>query len=112
MDEIENQSSEYTVREYLQNKGWTVSNHHINQNGFDLLAVRDGKFIVIEVKEALLVNDKYWRVRTITEKAKQSDIIAIVMPNKYIHFDSMTHHLNCINSDGDRYITDMVNMYL
>lgn len=104
-------NSEEIVKEYLEKRGWSVSNHALNQNGFDLLATKNKKFLIIEVKSLCLVNNEFWRIRSISERAKQSDILAIVFPNNHIHFEYMKDHLCVINSEGDRYLTTLVDLY-
>lgn len=104
---IKDPTSEEIVNEYFQTKGYTVAiGDNEYQDGFDLVAIKGTEYITVEVKTACKVPEKNsWRVRGVSDFAKNSDVIAIVLPNKNIHFESMKAHLKNCSPTGDRHIT-------
>jgi HJR/Mrr/RecB family endonuclease len=107
---MEIMNNEELVADYFKKLGYvTAIGKNQNDNGFDLIAIKDNIYLTIEIKEACKVpNKNYWRVRAVSEFAKNSEIIAIVLPSERIHFCSMKDHLKCCNQEGDRYVTEIV----
>jgi Holliday junction resolvase len=103
-------TSEEIVKSHFVSLGYIVAiGDNENQNGFDVVAVKDNEYLIIEVKTASRITGKNcWRVREVSEYAKNSDVIAIVLPSKKIHFENMKHHLLSCSISGDRYITEIV----
>ncbi len=101
---------EHLVAEHFKKLGYvTAVSVSQNENGFDIVAIRNDRYLTIEVKTASQVTGKQaWRTRVVSDLAKHSEIMAIVLPSGKINFCSMKDHLKCCNQDGDRYVTEMV----
>jgi len=60
---IELINSESDLREYLKNMGFAVNEKHENDNSIDIVAIKNGRYFLIEVKKAIL-DGKLVRVRS------------------------------------------------
>jgi hypothetical protein len=78
--------------------------------GVDIVAMKDGKVLLIEVKKAKLHN-RSWQVDAVSKKQRiVCNAIAIVLPKGMIHICPMSEHLKLCSSSGVRYITEKVNL--
>lgn len=102
--------SETKVRKILLENGFTLSRQRDEKNeGVDIVAMKKGQVLLIEVKKAVRHN-RAWQVDAVSKKqAVVSNTIAIVTP-KGIVFQPMKEHLKLCASNGMRYITELVNM--
>ena len=95
---------ERVVREKLLALGFVVSNQKSDcANGVDLIAMKDGKPFLIEVKKAYY-NSRAWKIPKVQKSGLVSDIIAVVI-NDYVIFESMKDHLKLCDKGGFRSIT-------
>lgn len=102
--------SETKVRKILLDNGFTLSKQRDEKNeGVDIVAMKKGQVLLIEVKKAVRHN-RAWQVDAVSKKqAIVSNTIAIVTPTGVV-FQPMKEHLKLCASNGMRYITELVNM--
>lgn len=80
---IELINSESDLREYLKNMGFAVNEKHENDNSIDIVAIKNGRYFLIEVKKAIL-DGKLVRVRS--ESANEyCDFILIIGLNGIVY---------------------------
>lgn len=80
---IELINSESDLREYLKNMGFAVNEKHENDNSIDIVAIKNGKYFLIEVKKAIL-DGKLVRVRS--ESANEyCDFILVIGLNGIVY---------------------------
>lgn len=94
---------------------WIKDNLRINAEigrgtGPDVLAFAHNKTWKIEVKPANL-NGARWRTNKVTDKRKSDDLVAIVLPNQSVYFDTMKHHLSKCVKDGSRSVGSIVRLH-
>lgn len=104
--------AESKVRKQLRENGWTLSKQRTEtQSGVDVVAMKKGQVLLIEVKKANLHN-RSWQVDKVsTKQAVVCDTIAIVLPRGVIVFQPMSEHLRLCAKNGMRYVTDVVNLF-
>jgi len=103
--------AESKVRKILRGNGFTLSKQKDEKHeGIDIVAMKDGEVLLIEVKKAKLHN-RAWQVDAVSRKQSViSNTIAIVMPNGSVIFQPMREHLKLCAKNGLRYITELVNI--
>jgi HJR/Mrr/RecB family endonuclease len=104
-------TSESLVRKRLKSKGFQLSTQRDEKtSGVDIIAMKDGKAFLIEVKKAKLHN-RAWQVDPVSKKQSVvCDTVAIVLPCKTVVFEPMSQHLKLCSKNGVRYITELVNL--
>ena len=102
--------AENKVRKVLLENGFTLSRQRDERNeGVDIVAMKDGQVLLIEVKKANRHN-RAWQVDAVSKKQSiVSNTIAIVTPNG-VFFQPMKEHLKLCTKNGMRYVTELVNM--
>jgi Holliday junction resolvase-like predicted endonuclease len=103
--------AESKVRKVLVANGFSLSRQRDQTHeGIDIVAMKDGEVLLIEVKKAKFHN-RAWQIDAVSRKqAVTSNTIAIVMPNGAVIFQPMKEHLKLCAKNGLRYITELVNM--
>lgn len=101
---------ETKVRKYLKQQGFTLNNQKDERsNGVDIVAIKDGEVLLIEVKKAIRHN-RAWQVDSVSKKQRITcNTIAIVIPSGVI-LEPMSQHLKLCTKNGMRYITENVNL--
>lgn len=98
-----------TCKTFFESLGFIVSDvQNASRNGHDLIAIKGGRGITIEVK-ATYFSSRAWLVSKVCKT--QSDYVAIVFPSGHIHIDSMEIHLSQCTKDGNRGITHLGKIY-
>jgi predicted RecB family endonuclease len=102
--------SESKVRKALRDNGFTLSKQkEQTHEGVDIVAMKGGEVLLIEVKKATLHN-RAWQVDAVSKKqAVVSNTVAIVTPHGIV-FQPMKEHLKLCTKNGMRYVTELVNM--
>jgi len=102
--------SESKVRKVLRENGFTLSKQkEQTHEGVDIVAMKGGEVLLIEVKKATLHN-RAWQVDAVSKKqAVVSNTVAIVTPHGIV-FQPMKEHLKLCTKNGMRYVTELVNM--
>jgi Holliday junction resolvase-like predicted endonuclease len=102
---------ESIVRKILVSRGFILSTQADEKtNGVDIVAMKDGKAFLIEVKKAKLHN-RAWQIDPVSRKQSLlCNTIAIVLPCKTVVFEPMSQHLKLCSKNGVRYITELVNL--
>jgi len=102
--------AETRVRKVLRDNGFTLSRQRDEKHeGVDIVAMKDGQVLLVEVKKATRHN-RAWQVDPVSKKqAIVSNTIAIVTPAGVV-FQPMKEHLKLCASNGMRYVTELVNM--
>lgn len=103
--------SESTVRDLLLNNGFSLSEQADERKaGVDIIAMKNGMALLIEVKKASLHN-RAWQVDKVsTKQAEVCDTIAIVTPYG-VDILPMKDHLKLCKKDGKRYVTEVVKLH-
>ncbi len=103
-------SAENKVRRVLKDNGFTLSKQKDERHeGVDIVAMKKGQVLLIEVKKATLHN-RAWQVDSVSKKqGVVCNTIAIVTP-KGVVFQPMKEHLKLCASNGMRYVTELVSM--
>jgi Holliday junction resolvase-like predicted endonuclease len=103
--------AEKIVRRNLVEMGFSLDNQRDERhNGIDIVAMKEGKVLLIEVKKAKRHN-RAWQVDSISAKQKTTcNTIAIVMPDDTVLYEPMSQHVKLCAKNGMRYLTDMVNL--
>lgn len=103
--------SQSIVKQWLEELGCIVAEvSHPNANGVDITAIKNGKSFTFEVKTAIYTA-RQWRVNKTNTSGKKCDYIAIVLPDNHVLFDSMKNHLILCSKNGNRNLTDIVNLH-
>jgi predicted RecB family endonuclease len=102
--------SESKVRKVLKDNGFTLSKQkEQTHEGVDIVAMKGGEVLLVEVKKATLHN-RAWQVDAVSKKqAVVSNTVAIVTPHGVV-FQPMKEHLKLCTKNGMRYVTELVNM--
>ena len=102
--------AESKVRKVLRDNGFTLSKQRDQTHeGVDIVAMKGGEVLLIEVKKANRHN-RAWQVDAVSKKqAIVSNTIAIVTPRGVV-FQPMKEHLKLCANNGVRYVTELVNM--
>ena len=102
--------AETIVRKALKEKGFTLSKQRDQTHeGVDIIAMKRGEVLLIEVKKANLHN-RAWQVDAVSRKQQvTSNTVAIVTPHG-IMLQPMKEHLKLCTKNGMRYVTELVNM--
>lgn len=94
---------------HLEELGFIVSNpKDASANGHDLVAIKNGCGITVEVKAAFY-SARMWKVSRVSKIT--SDLVAIVFPSGKIHINSMQDHLKTCSKTGARALTCLGNVY-
>jgi predicted RecB family endonuclease len=102
--------AESKVRKVLRDNGFTLSKQkEQTHEGVDIVAMKGGEVLLIEVKKATLHN-RAWQVDAVSKKqAVVSNTVAIVTPHGVV-FQPMKEHLKLCTKNGMRYVTELINM--
>lgn len=102
--------AESKVRKVLKESGFSLSSQKDQTHeGVDIVAMRGGEVLLIEVKKATRHN-RAWQVDAVSKKqAIVSNIVAIVTPT-HVVFQPMKEHLKLCTKNGMRYVTELVWM--
>lgn len=102
--------AESKVRKILKDEGFIVSSQKDERHeGVDVIAMKKGEVLLIEVKKANLHN-RAWQVDSVSKKqGVVCNTIAIVTPHGVV-FQPMKEHLKLCATNGMRYITELVGM--
>jgi len=102
--------AESRVRKILKDEGFIVSKQKDERHeGVDIMAMKKGEVLLIEVKKANLHN-RAWQVDSVSKKqGVVCNTIAIVTPHGVV-FQPMKEHLKLCATNGMRYITELVGM--
>ena len=102
--------AESKVRKVLRDSGFTLSKQkEQTHEGVDIVAMKGGEVLLIEVKKATLHN-RAWQVDAVSKKqAVVSNTVAIVTPHGVV-FQPMKEHLKLCTKNGMRYVTELINM--
>lgn len=103
--------AEKTVRKALKMKGFSLDNQRDEKhNGIDIVAIKDGVALLIEVKKAKRHN-RAWQVDPVSNKQQVTcNTIAIVLPDNEVLFEPMSQHIKLCSKNGVRYLTEVVNL--
>ena len=103
--------AESKVRSALKKLGFILDNQKDEKtNGVDVVALKNGKVLLIEVKKAKHHN-RAWQVDPVSKKQQLiCNTIAIVFPKGYIALYPMSQHLKLCSKNGVRYVTENVNL--
>jgi Holliday junction resolvase-like predicted endonuclease len=103
--------AEKLVRQQLTQAGFSLDKQRDERhNGIDIVAMKDGKVLLIEVKKAKRHN-RAWQVDPVSEKQKTTcNTIAIVLPDDTVLYEPMSQHIKLCAKNGMRYLTEMVNL--
>lgn len=107
---IRKNKPETAVRKFLHQQGFQLDQQRDERsNGVDIIAMKNGETLLIEVKNALR-HSRAWQVDKVS-KAQQitCNTIAIVTPMGII-LEPMSQHLRLCSKTGSRYITELVNL--
>lgn len=107
---IRKNKSETIVRKFLQQQGFQLDQQRDERsNGVDIVAMKDGETLLIEVKPALR-HSRAWQVDKVSKVQQLTcNTIAIVTPMVII-LEPMSQHLRLCSKAGSRYITELVNL--
>jgi Holliday junction resolvase-like predicted endonuclease len=107
---VKKNKAENAVRKCLLSNGFTLSKQRDERSsGVDIVAIKNGEVLLIEVKQALLHN-RAWQVDAVSKKQRVvCNTIAIVTPNGII-LEPMNQHLKLCTKNGMRYITENVHL--
>jgi predicted RecB family endonuclease len=102
--------AESKVRKILKDEGFIVSKQKDERHeGVDIMAMKKGEVLLIEVKKANLHN-RAWQVDSVSKKqGVVCNTIAIVTPHGVV-FQPMKEHLKLCATNGMRYVTELVGM--
>ena len=102
--------AESRVRKILKDDGFIVSKQKDERHeGVDIMAMKKGEVLLIEVKKANLHN-RAWQVDSVSKKqGVVCNTIAIVTPHGVV-FQPMKEHLKLCAANGMRYVTDLVGL--
>lgn len=102
--------AESAVRKVLRDNGFIVSKQKDERHeGVDVIAMRKGEVLLIEVKKANFHN-RAWQVDSVSKKqGVVCNTIAIVTPHGIV-FQPMKEHLKLCTKNGMRYVTDLVRL--
>jgi Holliday junction resolvase-like predicted endonuclease len=102
--------AESAVRKVLKDNGFIVSSQKDERHeGVDVIAMKKGQVLLIEVKKANLHN-RAWQVDSVSKKqGVVCNTIAIVTPSGIV-FQPMKEHLKLCAANGMRYVTELVGM--
>lgn len=100
--------SQNLVCDYLKSKGFVISEvNKPTSNGLDVVAIKNGKSLLIEVKSAIY-SSRCWKIKKVHPKA---DYVAIVLPSDEIYFESADMWSRLSDSIGNQTVTQIVNLY-
>jgi len=100
------QSGQTRVRSWLEENGFVVAEvKGVTANGIDILAIKNGTGISVEVKTVIRSRG----VNRVTKPHPKSDYVAVVMPSGYIHVEPTADWLRSCQKDGSRSIGKLVN---
>lgn len=108
---ITKEQSHVIVKNHFENMGYKVMPlKNVNTNGADIKIINEYNVYLVEVKLAQKTT-RSWRVTPVEKNRINDDYVAIVMPNSYVHIDTMKDHLKNSAKDRSRRITKLVNLY-
>jgi HJR/Mrr/RecB family endonuclease len=107
---IRKNKSETLVRKFLKQQGFELDQQRDERsNGVDIVAMKDGQTLLIEVKPALQ-HSRAWQVDRVSKVQQLTcNTIAIVTPVGII-LEPMSQHLKLCSKGGSRYVTELVNL--
>ena len=94
------------VLETLHQMGYkTTKPRHKNANGTDIFAIKEDNVLSVEIKKASSANGRaVLRILPVEKNRQNDDLIAIVLPNKYVLIEPMKDDLKCCNNQGYRFL--------
>lgn len=96
------------VRKYLVMNGFEVAEvSNVSANGIDILAIKNGKGYAVEVK-SVIRGDRGSRVK---KPHPKSDLVAVVLPNGFIHIELTSDWNRLCQKDGSRSLTRLVDFH-
>lgn len=102
--------SEKLVRDYLIKNGFIVSDLlEESANGVDLVAIKNGKTLLIEVKSAIY-GSKSVTIKPVLKSGKLCNTIAMVFKNNTIIIQPMSEHLKLCSKSGSRGVTELAKL--
>lgn len=103
--------AEKHVRQQLKDSGFVLDEQRDERsNGVDIVAMKNGRVLLIEVKKAKKHN-RAWQVDPVSKKQQTTcNTIAIVLPKGVTLLEPMTQHLKLCTKNGMRYVTEVVNL--
>jgi HJR/Mrr/RecB family endonuclease len=108
---VKRNKAETEVRDMLKHLGFLLSTQKDERHsGVDVIAMKDGKVFLIEVKKANL-HSRAWQVDKVSKKQQViCDTIAIVTPYG-IELTPMKDHIKLCAKNGMRYVTEIVALH-
>jgi Holliday junction resolvase-like predicted endonuclease len=108
---VKRNKAENIVRNVLKLRGFSLDEQRDERhNGIDIVAMKDGKALLIEVKKAKRHN-RAWQIDPVSRKQQVTcNTIAIVLPNDDVVFEPMSQHVKLCAKNGLRYLTELVNL--
>jgi len=100
--------TETIAKERFERLGFEVTIAKVT--GPDLVCTLGNWIYTVEVKPANLCNGS-WQSPAVCKNRKNDDLVAIVLPNKYVYIDSMEHHLASCGKFGHRTVTSIVKEF-
>lgn len=103
--------AEKLVRYQLKELGFALDSQRDEKcNGVDIVAMKNGKVLLIEVKKAKRHN-RAWQIDPVSKKQQAvCNTIAIVLPKGVVIVEPMSQHLRLCGKNGMRYLTELVNV--
>lgn len=103
--------AESMVRVELRKLGFTLDTQKDEKaNGVDIIAMKNGRVLLIEVKKAKHHN-RAWQIDPVSKKQQVvCNTIAIVYPKGQVILYPMSQHLKLCAKNGVRYVTENVNL--
>lgn len=100
---------EDVVANYLSNLGYTVSTvENSSSKGFDIVAIKDNRNFLIEVKTAIKDGLSY-KIKPVSKRNEICDFLAVVTPLSNIHFIDMQDYLS-LNKNSSKSVTKVVRL--
>ena len=95
--------------EFLVGLGYSVSTRHVTANGHDIVALRRGKALTIEVKTAFY-SARAWKTSRIFNCT--SDLVCVVFPCGYCLFEDSRHYTKTAAKSGEKCYTKVGSLLL
>lgn len=103
--------AEKIVCDDLKRRGFLVTKPRksASENGIDVVAIKDGVALLVEVK-SVLFSKKAVKIKPVQKAGKQCDVIAIVY-DKTVIYQPMSDHLKlCTSKCGTRGVTELIRL--
>ena len=101
--------AEKQVYDDLCSRGFVVSRQHAGSaNGVDLVAMKEGSAVSIEVK-SVVIGARAKTVRPVLSSGRKCNWIAIVLGSDII-YQPMSEHLKLCSQSGSRGVTELIKL--